>query len=129
MSKTSFWDHPIEKLEEALHLKKQIHALQEKLSSLFSSDETPAADQAAPAAKVSKPRGGKRVFSAATRAKMAASQKARHARKLGSAAPAPKAAPANAAAGGKKRNLSAEGRARIVAALKARHAARRTGQK
>jgi hypothetical protein len=128
MSKVSFWDHPIEKLEEALHLKKQIHALQSKLSSLFGSDDDSSANgktPAAPVANAPKQRGGKRVFSAATRAKMAASQQARYAQLRGSsAAPAAKAAP-----GKKKRNLSPEGRARIVAALKARHAAKRAGKK
>jgi hypothetical protein len=126
MSKVSFWDHPIEKLEEALHLKKQIHALQAKLSSLFGFDGDEVNNgRVAVAAKAPKARGGKRVFSAATRAKMAASQRARHARSLaGGAAPATKAVQ-----GKKKRNLSPEGRARIVAALKARHAAKRAGKK
>src|SRR4051812_18373916 len=99
MSKSSFWDHPIEKLEEALHLKKQIHALQEKLSSLFGSDDENAASGQG-AVKVPKTRGGKRVFSAATRAKMAASQKARHAAKSGGTTPTPAAA-----TGKQKRNL------------------------
>ena len=124
MSKISFWDHPIEKLEEALHLKKQIHALEAKLSSLFGFDDEKPAAKAAPAARTPKARGGKRVFSAATRAKMAASQQARRARMLAGAAPV-----AKPAAGKKKRNLSPEGRARIVAALKARHAAKRAGRK
>ena len=125
MSKVSFWDHPIEKLEEALHLKKQIHALQTKLSSLFGSEEeAPANGQGKGAvARVPKARRGKRVFSAATRAKMAASQQARHARMRSS-----EAAPVGRPAKAEKRNLSPEGRARIVAALKARHAAKRAGK-
>lgn len=127
MSKSSFWDHPIEKLEEALNLKKQIHALQEKLSSLFGSDEEAAPAGQGAVARAPKTRGGKRVFSAATRAKMAAAQKARHARKLAGTAAAPASKPAP---GTKKRILSPEGRARIVAALKARHAAaKRAGKK
>jgi hypothetical protein len=125
MSKASFWDHPIEKLEEALHLKKQIHALEAKLSSLFGFEETAPANGKFAAAPAPKARGGKRVFSAATRAKMAASQKARHARTLASGG----AAAAKPTQGKKTRNLSPEGRARIVAALKARHAARRAGRK
>ena len=61
-------------------------------------------------------RGGRRTFSAATKAKMAAAQKARWAKKKGgvesAVAPAPK----------KKRKMSAAGRAAIVAAAKARWA-------
>src|SRR4051812_45842908 len=126
MSKSSFWNHPIEKLEEALHLKKQIHALQAKLSSLFSSDGGEVSNGvAAGSSQAPKTRGGKRAFSAATRAKMAASQKARHARRQSSGT----TKVAKPAQGKKKRNLSPEGRARIVAALKARHAAKRAGRK
>lgn len=61
-------------------------------------------------------RGGKRTFSAATKAKMAAAQKARWAKLKGE----PAAAPAPAAK--KKRKMSAAGRAAIVAAAKARWA-------
>lgn len=61
--------------------------------------------------------GGRRVFSAATKAKMAASQRARWAAKLGRKSPTPAAAAPKA-----KRKLSAEGRARIIAATKARWA-------
>lgn len=59
---------------------------------------------------------GKRTFSAATKAKMRASQAARWA-KIKGAAPAPAAAPKQA-----KRKMSAAGRANIIAAVKARWA-------
>ncbi|MEY4198343.1 MAG: hypothetical protein RLZZ265_83 [Verrucomicrobiota bacterium] len=62
--------------------------------------------------------GGRRVFSAATKAKMAASQRARWAAKLAGKAPASAVAPKAKA----KRKLSAEGRAKIIAATKARWA-------
>lgn len=62
-------------------------------------------------------RGGSRTFSAGTKAKMAAAQKARWA-KLKSKA----AAPADATAPKKRRKMSAAGRAAIVAAAKARWA-------
>jgi len=65
-------------------------------------------------------RGGARKFSAATKAKMAAAQKARWARLKGGAKPA--AATASAPAPKKKRKMSAAGRAAIVAAAKARWA-------
>lgn len=115
----SFWDHPIEKIEEALSIRKQMAALQEKLSSLFSSDDEPATKGTSATGKGK--RGGKRTMSPETIAKMRASQQARWANKKGSSVASDKA-PASTAKK-KKRKLSPEGRARIVAALKARHAA------
>ena len=76
---------------------------------------------AAPTAK----RGGRRTFSAATKAKMAAAQKARWALRKGTAVitkavavPASTSAPAPK----KKRKMSAAGKANIRAAVKARWA-------
>ena len=78
---TSFWDHPIDKLEEALNLRKQIAALQNKLGSMFGSeDETPATANKATAQGSTKTRGG---MSAEGRARIAAAQKARWAKKNG----------------------------------------------
>ena len=74
--------------------------------------ESAAPVAAAPAAATT----GKRTFSAATKAKMRASQAARWA-KINGAAPAPAAAPKQA-----RRKMSAEGRANIIAAVKARWA-------
>jgi len=61
---------------------------------------------------VTAPSSGPRKFSAATKAKMAAAQKARWAKRSAGSAPKPKA----------KRRLSTAGRAAIVAAAKARWA-------
>src|SRR5688572_25316173 len=74
----SFWDHPIDKLEEALSLRKQIATLQDKLSGMFSSSESKptATTSTAPRGR----RGGKRTVSPEARARMAASQKARWAK-------------------------------------------------
>lgn len=71
---------------------------------------------AAPIAK----QGGRRTFSAATKAKMAAAQKARWAKLKGNAGSA--AATKSAPAVKKKRKMSAAGKANIRAAVKARWA-------
>ena len=74
----SFLHHPIETLEEALHIRRQIEALEKQLSSLFgnhppSLDAIPAD---VPAAKPVKKKGG---LSAEGRARIVAALKARHA--------------------------------------------------
>ena len=120
MPSKSFWDHPIEKIEEALSIRKQIAALQDTLSDLFGSEDKPATT------RKTSPRKGKRTMSAATIAKMRASQQARWAKKR---AMSPASAKAPAAAPKKKRKLSPEGRARIVAALKARWAKKKQAGK
>ena len=65
--------------------------------------------------------GGRRTFSAATKAKMAAAQKARWAKLKGNNS-APAAATVSAPVPKKKRKLSAAGKAAIIAATKARWA-------
>ncbi|NBR87730.1 MAG: hypothetical protein EBS84_19085 [Proteobacteria bacterium] len=67
-------------------------------------------------------RGGRRTFSAATKAKMAAAQKARWAKIRGKAAPTTPSAPAPK----KKRKMSAAGRAAIKAAQKGRWAKKKS---
>ena len=67
-------------------------------------------------------RGGKRTFSAATKAKMAAAQKARWAAKKGTADATKAVATASTPAPKKKRKMSAAGKANIRAAVKARWA-------
>jgi hypothetical protein len=135
MANTSFWDHPIDKLEEALNLKKQIHALQTKLSSMFGGDEeetTPAPAKRGPgrprksesqvAAPASKPaKRGRKPFSAESRAKMAAAQRARWAGKSGTGTVVSGPSPKRPKTG--KRTVSPEVRARLAAAMKARWAA------
>jgi hypothetical protein len=106
---TSFWDHPVETIEKALHLRKQIEALQAELSEIYSGAVQPVATKKADG------RRGKR--SPAARAKMAAAQKARWAKKRGAApaSPVPKAPK-------KKRTFSAATRKKMAAAAKARWA-------
>lgn len=68
-------------------------------------------------------RGGKRTFSAATKAKMAAAQKARWAKLKGKTTiPATATTSPSAPAVKKKRKMSAAGKANIRAAVKARWA-------
>ena len=71
-----------------------------------------------PAPVAASKRGGRRTFSAATKAKMAAAQKARWAKLKGKAAVVAAADPAPK----RKRNMSAAGRAAIIAATKERWA-------
>jgi hypothetical protein len=117
----------IEQLKRALAIAEQIESLKSQLDSLVAGGSLPAVQP------VEKAVAGKRFVSAESRAKMAAAQAARWAKRKGpSAGPAtavalPSAASALPAApkGKKKGGLTAEGRAKIVAALKARHAANR----
>jgi hypothetical protein len=123
----SFWDHPIEKLEEALNLRKQIAALQNKLSGLLGGNGVAAAQS-----KAAK-KAGKRTMSPATIAKMRAAQRARWAKSKGeqttkSSGTDEAALPAKAAKAPKKKSgLTDEGRAKLASAMKARWAARRKG--
>jgi len=104
MSK-SFWDHPIETIEKALHIRKQIEALKASLNDMLGGDpELPL-----PFLTVTDVRKGKR--SPAVRAKMAAAQKARWAKKKSSpVVGAPR----------KKRVVTASSRAKMAAAQRAR---------
>ena len=117
----SFWDHPIEKLEQALSLRKQIASLQETLSNLFS--ENPPSLAAKPARTTS---SGKRSMSAEARERIAAAQRARWAKSKGTTTALPKTA-AKAAAAPKKKGLTPEGRAKLAAAMKARWATHKKG--
>jgi len=75
-----------------------------------------------PASSATSRRGGSRKFSAATKAKMAAAQKARWARLKGGAVVVPATPTSPSSAGKKKRKMSAAGKAAIIAATKARWA-------
>jgi hypothetical protein len=94
-SSFSFWDHSIETLEKAINLRKQIEALKKTVEAIMGGKEIgngkvakrrgrppKSASVESTTAKVDG-RKGKR--SAAARAKMAAAQKARWARKRGEA--------------------------------------------
>ena len=118
----SFWEHPIDKLEEALSIRKQIAALQEKLRSLFGSAEGEASSTARRGGKP-----GKRTMSPEARARIAAAQRARWAKSKGQTISAPASAigkPAKA----RKRTLSPEARAKMAAAARKRWAAKKAGK-
>ena len=123
----SFWDHPIEALEKALDLRKQIEALRKTVADIMGGQETGhgkvakrrgrPANTAPVTAKVDG-RKGKR--SAATRAKMAAAAKARWAAKKGGLShPAPGVVVIPSR---KRKVMSPEARARIAVAQRARWA-------
>src|ERR1700678_3429604 len=107
---TSFWDHPIATIEKALHIRKQIEALQSSLSNILGSAK------AAIATKSADGRKGKR--SAATIAKMKAAQKARWAKKGVASAEVKSTKPAGKLRK-KRKPMSPEARARIAAAQRA----------
>ena len=110
----SFWDHPIATIEKALDMRKQIEAMQSSLSELLSGAKERLT------IKSTDGRKGKR--SPAARAKMAAAQKARWAKRNSNPTPTSESVIKRSK---KKRKMSSEGRARIVAALKARWAKKR----
>lgn len=105
-------------ISQFLVLRKNLLAERARLQARL--QEIAAALDGAAGAPAKATRGGKRVFSAATKAKMAASQRARWAAKLAGKSPAPAAA--TEAKPKARRKLSAEGRAKIIAAAKARWA-------
>lgn len=119
----------IQQLQQAIAIAEQIEKLQSELATLFggSSSTSSSAAASSSVARSKGKRGGKRTMSAATIAKMRASQQARWAKVKGPSSAA--AAEPVATSRKKKRKLSPEGRARIVAALKARHAAKRNAAK
>jgi hypothetical protein len=80
MSKT-FWDHPIETIGKALHIRRQIEALERNLSEIYSGTVPHVTSKEVVGRK------GKR--SAATRAQMAGAQKARWVKKNGASPAAP----------------------------------------
>lgn len=120
----------LRQLQRALEIAEEIQRLEEELQSVLGGRSVAAAPSvksatsAAPA-KTGK-RGGRRTFSAETRAKMAAAQQARWASKKGPSAGAATAVAlkkVSVAGGGKKRTVSPDVRARLASAMKARWAA------
>jgi uncharacterized membrane protein len=112
----------IDQLKRALAIEEKIQALREELASIFAETKTPTpSSEATPQATSSTDRRtGKR--SAATRAKMAAAQRARWAKTKGpSLDSSPRAK--------RKWTMSAEARAKISAAQKRRWAAANSGAK
>jgi hypothetical protein len=120
----TFWNHPVEQLEKALHIRKQIAALQENLSAILGNHLPSFAAKTPVAEKAAAKSPGRRTLSPAARARIAAAQRARWAKSKGTSAvkvaAVEKAAPAPK--GRKKGGISTEGRARIIAAQKARWA-------
>jgi hypothetical protein len=114
-----FLNHPIESLERALHIRKQISALEKALQEVMGSSPAPVvAKDAAPK------RRGRRKMSAEARAKIANAQRLRWAKSKGLES-GTLAGPLEAAPVAKtkrKRGMSAAGRARIAAAQKLRWA-------
>ena len=118
-----FLNHPVETLEKALHLRKQIDQLSETLKEMFGANPAARAGQAQELAARKPTRGrpkGKKM-SAAVRAKMAAAQRVRWAKQSSTQGPAT-AVVMPATRAGKKGGMSAKGRAAVAAAQKARWA-------
>ena len=105
-------------LKRAITISEQIESLQSQLASILGGSAPLVGSAPAPTAR--KVRKGKRTVSPEARAKMAAAQKARWAKKKGGEAPAAKPAK-------RKGGLTPEGRAKLAAAMKARWDARRKG--
>jgi hypothetical protein len=117
MSLESFLKHPIETLEQALHIRRQIDALQQQLSSLFG-NHPPSLD-AIPLKSGRVAKTGKRTMSPEARERIAAAQRARWAKSKGSSTAVAK--PAGKTTSG-KRFVSAESRAKMAAAQHVRWA-------
>jgi len=101
-------DLSLEKLKEALSLREQIQALEERLSSLFGRGDTSAGRRDR----------RRRPMSAATRAKLAAAARERWAARRGK--------DGQAKTRRRRSGISAAGRKKLSDAMKARWAARRT---
>ena len=112
----------IEQLKQAISIKEEIAALEQKLASLTGAKELavilPKAAVEAPAPA----KRGRKTMSPEAKAKIAAAATARWAKIKGTAPTAVKSAKAESKA---KRVMSPEGRARIIAAVKARWAAKK----
>ena len=141
-----FLSHPVDTLERALHLRKQIDRLNEALKEFFGPSPVslgglpadaprkrgrprkmkPASsgpvDQPSPGAAAAKSSKKPRTMSAAGRARIAAAQRARWAKQKGTHGPETAIVLERLKEKKKRGGLSAEGRARIVAAQKARWA-------
>ena len=113
-------DISVKELQEAISIRQQIDNLQRRLSSLLRGAPTPAAGIAI---RRSGPATGRRYFSPATRAKLAAAARARWARTRGTGAVA--AAPTRSAPPRRKGQLTPAGRRKLSQLMKARWAARR----
>jgi hypothetical protein len=121
----SFLNHPIATLEKALHIRKQIAALERALQDVMG----PTPPSLGGIQTTVPKRKGKRTMSTAAKAKIANAQRLRWAKSKGLES-ATLAGPVEAAPvtkTKKKGGMSAEGRARIVAAQKKRWAKVKAG--
>ncbi len=116
----SLLNQPLEKLEQALTIKREIAKLEARLTSLFGGSSRVAAASGRPAR-------GRRRLSAATRAKIAAAQRMRWAKTRGSEVSAKGARGAKSK--GRKKGITAAGRKKLSDAMKARWAARKRMRK
>jgi hypothetical protein len=105
----SVWNQPIEKLEKALNIKRQIDRLETRLASVLGGRAQPAAKQ-------------KGTMSLAARKRIAAAQRIRWAKIRGTATSARKPAK-------RKSGLTPAGRQKLSQLMKARWAARRKTEK
>jgi len=118
-----FLSHPIENLERALHIRKQIAALEDGLKGLFGPTPVSLAGmQTEQPRRRGRPKG--KTMPAAARAKIANAQRLRWAKSKGleSATQAGPVEPSPVSKTRKKRTMSAAGRARVAAAQRARWA-------
>lgn len=117
----TFHDLTTAQLKRAVQMREQIESLREKLDALLGGRTTKETKR-----KVGRP-AGKRVMSAAGRAKIAAAQQARWAQ-IKEKSPTKKPAPAKASikmVAKKKGGITAAGRAKLAAAMRARWAAKK----
>jgi hypothetical protein len=120
-----FLAHPVETLERALHIRRQIDQLNEALKELFGPTSISlGAMQMSIGEPAAARRKGRGKMSAQARQRIASAQRARWARQKGSHGPETAIALERAKLTKKKRRggggLSAEGRAKIIAAQKKR---------
>jgi hypothetical protein len=116
-------------LRRAIELSEEIQKLEAELKAIFTEDGTSSIQSASEPAAEPKTRGARkgRKLSPETRARMAAAQQARHARKNGPAAEV-KAMPKSVKKSGGKRTLSPEALERIREGQKKRWAKVRKGK-
>lgn len=117
-------DLSLKQLEEAVGLRRQIDALEGRLTSLLRGNGMSSSKVSSSAG--AKTDGRRRKMSAATRAKIAAAARARWAKVRGSGAAK---SPAKKTGARKRGRMSPAARKRLSEMMKARWAARRKGQK
>jgi len=119
VTSSSFWDHPITTIEEAISLRKQIGSLQQRLDSIVGRTGTSAnASTARPASGASTLKG--RKLSPETLGKMRAAQQARWTKSRETSDTSAIPASVGSTGGKAKRILSPQARDKMAAAQEAR---------